>query len=163
MAGSLPLFRISLPTQDMPIQECEMTFSFKDQQVLVTGGTSGIGLGIAQALAQAGAHIVVNGFGDPAPALTGPPLRRRAPRARRGRPAPPPPAGSRGRPPGASRGSRGGAGRPAGGDADSNELAGLKPWPMAAPAGGLLLIFGWLWLAVAACLPGGQYGPGKSA
>ena len=37
---------------------------------LITGSTSGIGLGIAQALAQAGVHIVVNGFGDPAPALT---------------------------------------------------------------------------------------------
>jgi len=33
---------------------------------LVTGSTSGIGLGIAEALAGAGAHIVLNGFGDPA-------------------------------------------------------------------------------------------------
>jgi 3-hydroxybutyrate dehydrogenase len=31
---------------------------------LVTGSTSGIGLGIAQALARQGARIVVNGFGD---------------------------------------------------------------------------------------------------
>ncbi|MGH7087687.1 MAG: SDR family NAD(P)-dependent oxidoreductase, partial [Stellaceae bacterium] len=31
---------------------------------IVTGSTSGIGLGIAQALAQAGADIVLNGFGD---------------------------------------------------------------------------------------------------
>ncbi len=31
---------------------------------LVTGSTSGIGLGIAQALAQQGANIVLNGFGD---------------------------------------------------------------------------------------------------
>ena len=31
---------------------------------LVTGSTSGIGLGIAEALAGAGAHIVLNGFGD---------------------------------------------------------------------------------------------------
>ena len=31
---------------------------------LVTGSTSGIGLGIAKALAQAGARLVVNGFGD---------------------------------------------------------------------------------------------------
>jgi len=31
---------------------------------LVTGSTSGIGLGIANALAQAGANIVLNGFGD---------------------------------------------------------------------------------------------------
>jgi 3-hydroxybutyrate dehydrogenase len=36
---------------------------------VVTGSTSGIGLGIATALARAGANIVLNGFGDPAPAL----------------------------------------------------------------------------------------------
>jgi 3-hydroxybutyrate dehydrogenase len=33
---------------------------------LVTGSTSGIGLGIAEKLAQRGANIVLNGFGDPA-------------------------------------------------------------------------------------------------
>lgn len=31
---------------------------------LITGSTSGIGLGIAQTLAQAGANIIINGFGD---------------------------------------------------------------------------------------------------
>ena len=31
---------------------------------IITGSTSGIGLGIARALAQAGSHIVLNGFGD---------------------------------------------------------------------------------------------------
>ena len=31
---------------------------------LVTGSTSGIGLGIAKALAKQGAHIILNGFGD---------------------------------------------------------------------------------------------------
>ncbi|AOY94947.1 3-hydroxybutyrate dehydrogenase [Cupriavidus sp. USMAA2-4] len=36
---------------------------------LVTGSTSGIGLGIAKALAQAGANLVLNGFGDAAGAL----------------------------------------------------------------------------------------------
>jgi 3-hydroxybutyrate dehydrogenase len=36
---------------------------------LVTGSTSGIGLGIARALAEAGANIVLNGFGDIAAAL----------------------------------------------------------------------------------------------
>ena len=32
---------------------------------LVTGSTSGIGLGIARALAAAGADVMLNGFGDP--------------------------------------------------------------------------------------------------
>jgi 3-hydroxybutyrate dehydrogenase len=32
---------------------------------LVTGSTSGIGLGVARALAESGAHIVLNGFGTP--------------------------------------------------------------------------------------------------
>ncbi len=35
---------------------------------LVTGSTSGIGLGIARALAASGAHVVLNGFGDVAAA-----------------------------------------------------------------------------------------------
>jgi 3-hydroxybutyrate dehydrogenase len=36
----------------------------KNKTALITGSTSGIGLGIAQALAQQGANIVLNGFGD---------------------------------------------------------------------------------------------------
>ncbi|RYY98346.1 MAG: SDR family NAD(P)-dependent oxidoreductase, partial [Comamonadaceae bacterium] len=35
---------------------------------LVTGSTSGIGLGIAKSLARQGARIVLNGFGDVAAA-----------------------------------------------------------------------------------------------
>ena len=39
--------------------------SLKGKVALVTGSTSGIGLGIAQALAAAGADIMLNGFGPP--------------------------------------------------------------------------------------------------
>jgi 3-hydroxybutyrate dehydrogenase len=35
-----------------------------NRTALVTGSTSGIGLGIARALAQAGANVMLNGFGD---------------------------------------------------------------------------------------------------
>ena len=38
----------------------------KGQSALVTGSTSGIGLGIANALAEAGANVMLNGFGDAA-------------------------------------------------------------------------------------------------
>lgn len=37
----------------------------KGKTALVTGSTSGIGFGIAQALAHQGANIMLNGFGDP--------------------------------------------------------------------------------------------------
>jgi 3-hydroxybutyrate dehydrogenase len=36
----------------------------KGKTALVTGSTSGIGLGIAKALARQGANIVLNGFGE---------------------------------------------------------------------------------------------------
>jgi 3-hydroxybutyrate dehydrogenase len=37
----------------------------KQKAAIVTGSTSGIGLGIARALAQNGADVMLNGFGDP--------------------------------------------------------------------------------------------------
>ena len=40
----------------------------KGKTALVTGSTSGIGLGMAEVLARQGANIVLNGFGDHAPA-----------------------------------------------------------------------------------------------
>jgi 3-hydroxybutyrate dehydrogenase len=42
----------------------EETVSLSGKVALVTGSTSGIGLGIARALAAAGANVVLNGFGD---------------------------------------------------------------------------------------------------
>jgi 3-hydroxybutyrate dehydrogenase len=38
----------------------------RGKSAVVTGSTSGIGLGLARALAQAGAGVMLNGFGDPA-------------------------------------------------------------------------------------------------
>jgi 3-hydroxybutyrate dehydrogenase len=38
--------------------------NLQGKTALVTGSTSGIGLGIAEALGRAGANIVLNGFGD---------------------------------------------------------------------------------------------------
>jgi 3-hydroxybutyrate dehydrogenase len=44
----------------------EETKSLSGKVALVTGSTSGIGLGIARTLAAAGANVVLNGFGEPA-------------------------------------------------------------------------------------------------
>lgn len=38
--------------------------TLKNKTALITGSTSGIGLGIARVLAQAGANVLLNGFGD---------------------------------------------------------------------------------------------------
>jgi 3-hydroxybutyrate dehydrogenase len=43
-----------------------MRDSLKHKVAIVTGSTSGIGLGLAQSLAAEGADIMLNGFGDPA-------------------------------------------------------------------------------------------------
>ena len=39
--------------------------SLAGKSAIVTGSTSGIGLGIAERLAAAGARVLLNGFGDP--------------------------------------------------------------------------------------------------
>ena len=42
-----------------------MEMTLQGQTALITGSTSGIGLGIARLMAQAGARVVLNGFGKP--------------------------------------------------------------------------------------------------
>jgi len=52
---------------DMQVQpKTDQSQSLSGRVAIVTGSTSGIGLGIARALAQAGADVVLNGLGDPA-------------------------------------------------------------------------------------------------
>jgi len=46
-------------------REISKNAPLKDKVALITGSTSGIGLGIARALAGAGASVVLNGFGKP--------------------------------------------------------------------------------------------------
>src|SRR6266550_788012 len=51
---------------DMQVQEhVDLTRPLAGRVSVVTGSTSGIGLGIARALAAAGADVVINGLGEP--------------------------------------------------------------------------------------------------
>lgn len=45
--------------------------NLQGKTALVTGSSSGIGLGIAQTLAKAGAQVILNGFGDVDAAING--------------------------------------------------------------------------------------------
>src|SRR5207237_508591 len=46
------------------LEKLEAAPSLAGRVAIVTGSTSGIGLGVAKALAAAGADVVLNGFGD---------------------------------------------------------------------------------------------------
>jgi len=51
---------------DMPIMDrTDLSRPLAGKVAIVTGSTSGIGLGIARALTRAGADVVINGLGDP--------------------------------------------------------------------------------------------------
>ncbi len=47
------------------LEKLDAAPSLAGRVAIVTGSTSGIGLGVARALAAAGADVVINGFGDP--------------------------------------------------------------------------------------------------
>jgi 3-hydroxybutyrate dehydrogenase len=54
-----------MPIVDLPIQQtARFTKTLAGRVAIVTGSTSGIGLGIARALAEAGADLIINGLGD---------------------------------------------------------------------------------------------------
>lgn len=62
MRKQIRLFAFRAGSLNVIRQRLEMTLTGKT--ALVTGSTSGIGLGIVELLAKAGANIVLNGMGD---------------------------------------------------------------------------------------------------
>jgi 3-hydroxybutyrate dehydrogenase len=57
--------RMTIMNVQMPAPLSAMPRNLEGKVSLVTGSTSGIGLGIARALAAAGSNVVLNGFGKP--------------------------------------------------------------------------------------------------
>jgi 3-hydroxybutyrate dehydrogenase len=49
---------------DATLERPKLNRNLRDKSAIVTGSTSGIGLGIARALAEAGANVMFNGFGS---------------------------------------------------------------------------------------------------
>ena len=63
IGGGLPPYGVE---RHDGLEREQQHMSLKGKVALVTGSTSGIGLGIAHALAGQGADVMMNGFGDPA-------------------------------------------------------------------------------------------------
>jgi 3-hydroxybutyrate dehydrogenase len=59
-----PVFKPPVGIADQLINAIRSPYMLNNKTALVTGSTSGIGLGIAKALARQGANIMLNGFGD---------------------------------------------------------------------------------------------------
>ena len=55
---------LDIPSQANPAAKPVVNASLLGKSAIVTGSTSGIGLGIARAFAASGMNVLLNGFGD---------------------------------------------------------------------------------------------------